>query len=146
MNRTACTRQLPGGVLLACLLALAACTGFQGQAHRLQVTGTDRDGGELVLTVIGPADLVTGARSVSRLGGLSDEGVQLNAEGSGVMVWWPGAPCEDHPSIEVNGTSDTVSVEVDNGPTAVDVCSHNEVQFTVQLAFSKAFAAAEMDR
>jgi hypothetical protein len=132
--------------LLACLFLVTACGQLPGQSGPLQITGTDSDGGQFELTIIGPADLVTAAQSLTRPGGLSDEGVQLDADGRGALIWWSGVPCENHPSIEVSGASATVRIDIDRGPPSGDACSHNEVQFTVQLDFSKAFAAAEMDR
>jgi hypothetical protein len=110
----------------------------------LQVSGTNSDGGEFELTVVDAARVVTGAQSLSRPGGLSDQGVKLNADSRGVLVWWPGLPCEDRPTIAVSSNSDTVTIEIDNGPSRGEVCSHNEVQFTVQLTFNKDFARATL--
>lgn len=81
MNRTAFQkRQRLSGALLACLLMLAGCAAFPSQPHRLQATGTDSDGGRFDLTVTDPDNIVTDAKSLSRPGGLSDEGVQLDAD------------------------------------------------------------------
>jgi hypothetical protein len=105
---------------LCAALFLIGCSRFgsgsQVASGALQVNGANSDGGEFILTVVDTAHLVTDGQSLPRPGDLPDRGVTVDADGRGILVWWPGQPCEDHPVITVRAAYDAIAVQVDNGP------------------------------
>ena len=134
--------------LLAALLLVAGCARFgpgsPPASNSLQVAGTSSEGTQFELTVVDPDSLVTGGQTLSRPGGTSDRGVQLDADGQGVLVWWPGLLCEEHPLITLSSEADTLKIKLENGPRNEGVCQMNEVQFTVQLRLASDNSSAEL--
>jgi hypothetical protein len=48
-----------------------------------------------------------------------------------------GIPCEDHPVITVRPASTAATITIDNGRRRDEVCSMNEVQFTVRVDLAR---------